>query len=41
MFEVCERDGMNKLQFVSLYFHGIGFVPSSGGQQYTLQCDKL
>jgi hypothetical protein len=41
MFEVCELDGIYKLQFVSLYFHGISFVPSSGGQQFKLQCDKL
>jgi hypothetical protein len=41
MFEVCERDGIHKLQLVSLYVHGIGFVPSSGRQQYTLQCKAL
>jgi hypothetical protein len=41
MFELFERDGLYKLQFVSLYFHGIGFVPSSGTQQYKMQCDKF
>jgi hypothetical protein len=41
MFEVCERDGIHKSQFVSLRFHDFGFVPSSGRQHYTFQYDKL
>jgi len=36
ILELCEQGGIYKMQFVSLHFQGIGFVPSSDRQQYTL-----
>jgi hypothetical protein len=40
-FELFERDVIYNLQFVPLYFHGIGFVTPSGTQQYKMQRDKI